>query len=708
MLKIDKLSLTQFSSELKQEVKRCGNVEELLLALYKNFKVFFKCDFTIPYRYFTEDQKLESVTNPKLQIDLNRFSPSLIGTGLKTTHPIVENRVKDSFLYNQVVDNPLKLAISHLGTIPIVRAVDNSPIGIVVCYRKEAPFSRVEFHQMETFTALIKQALRENRKFKVLAQEANSNLNFKLQYLKATERLKSSRQFFFSIIHDIRTPLNAMMGFLQLLLQQEEKGEKQEFIKSALHSGKMIISLINDLLDMAKLEEGKLQIEKVYFTPITLFEATTNLFYFAAKNKGVELIGKFDPKIPFVLFSDNYRLQQILNNLLSNGVKFTPPGGKIYFSLNYQSEGKVQFSVKDTGIGIPKEAQSRLFKPYEQVGAETSKKFGGTGLGLYISHKLVSMLGGELKFISKEGEGTQFFFSIPVGDLEPKELPPSLEKSLYPYRPITIFGRNFPKSWLEQLIYYLERMELPYFLIQSMEELPPEGIESKALFLHRKEREELKKIQKLFPSLKEVVLFAEIGEGEGSGNKIERELDGIKFRLIYEPITPKKVFISLSKLSSVDKVPTGGKSLNSDNTSDNIEKKGKSLRTEIVLIADDDPISRNLMVHLFKSLKVEVIPFPNGKQLYDYFKKILKDNFSNNPNPVKLILLDQNMPEMDGIETIRALRHFTTTPPIYLLSGEEKEELKKRLKGLKVDGIITKPVNLSQLEKIIFKNLTKR
>jgi CheY-like chemotaxis protein len=180
------------------------------------------------------------------------------------------------------------------------------------------------------------------------------------------------------------------------------------------NSSQSLLSIINDILDFSKIESGNLNIEKVDFNVEDEFNTLFELFKAKASQKSINLKLIMDQNMPASLHSDPLRIKQVIANLLSNAIKFTPKGGEVVLKIGYK-KGKLNVSVKDSGIGIPKDKQKDIFNAFSQAESSTTRKYGGTGLGLSISSKLVSMLGGELKLKSREGEGSTFYFSMDVG-----------------------------------------------------------------------------------------------------------------------------------------------------------------------------------------------------------------------------------------------------------------------------------------------------
>ena len=229
------------------------------------------------------------------------------------------------------------------------------------------------------------------------------------------EKIKS--EFLANMSHEIRTPLNAMFGFIQLLKDKELDKEAKKYLNIIERSGKILLTIINDILDFSKLEAGKLHIEMVEFNPKEEIDILYNLFKTDASNKGIEL--KVQEDLKYNIISDPTRLKQVISNLLSNAIKFTEKG-KIYLIAKYDDKNeKLYIEVKDEGIGIEKEKLSNIFQAFTQADSSTTRKYGGTGLGLTISYKLVELLGGELKVESEKNKGSRFYFEIPVKKTTP-------------------------------------------------------------------------------------------------------------------------------------------------------------------------------------------------------------------------------------------------------------------------------------------------
>ena len=235
---------------------------------------------------------------------------------------------------------------------------------------------------------------------------------------KAHQAKKAKEIFLANMSHEIRTPLTGIIGFIDILKRRKLSDNIKEIISIIDNSAETLLTIVNDILDISKIESEGITIHKVKFNPKNSFKNTIELFRAKAEQKNIKYNYNID--ISECIISDEHRLKQVLSNLIGNAIKFTPRNGEIDVNINsYKVENKlkIHFSIKDSGIGIPKEKQEKLFKPFSQIeGIE--KQFGGTGLGLYISSQIVKKLGGELKVKSEENNGSEFYFSIEVEECE--------------------------------------------------------------------------------------------------------------------------------------------------------------------------------------------------------------------------------------------------------------------------------------------------
>lgn len=245
-----------------------------------------------------------------------------------------------------------------------------------------------------------------------------------LQRAQAADRAKSA--FLATISHEIRTPMNGVLGMTELLLQEEQAASIREQLTVIQRSGHLMVALINDVLDFAKIEAGRLSLERTDFSLRHLLEDVERLFRPTAQARGLRFQFELDPSLPEAVQGDPFRLQQVLGNLVSNALKFTERGGvtvRIRRGPATSEPVQVHFEVEDTGIGIAPEALPRLFGAFEQGDGSTTRRFGGTGLGLALSQQLVTLMGGSIQVDSQPGRGSRFSFSLSfsVGEARPRD-----------------------------------------------------------------------------------------------------------------------------------------------------------------------------------------------------------------------------------------------------------------------------------------------
>ncbi len=232
---------------------------------------------------------------------------------------------------------------------------------------------------------------------------------------KAEQALSAKSQFLSIMSHEIRTPMNAVIGLSHLLLEDDPREDQLENLRTLQFSAENLLGLINDILDFNKIDSGKIELEKVPFEPKSILNRIVHSYAYQLREKNLEIHSKIDEELPELIVGDPVRLAQILNNLISNAVKFTDKGFiKVSFCQVLQSERKVKihFEVEDTGIGIPKDKTDSVFEAFTQASTDTTRKYGGTGLGLAIVKKLIHLFGSTISVQSKPGQGTVFWFDI--------------------------------------------------------------------------------------------------------------------------------------------------------------------------------------------------------------------------------------------------------------------------------------------------------
>ncbi len=277
----------------------------------------------------------------------------------------------------------------------------------------------------------IKNMKARNQQLEQQKKELENEVERRTEAAQSANRAKT--EFLAIMSHEIRTPMNAIIGLTYLALDMEQNPRQKEYLQKILTSSKSLLGIMNDLLDISKIESGKMELEQIPFSLDEVLGNVKNIISLKAEEKGLRLCMESDPQIPLVLLGDPLRLGQILINLMSNAVKFTKQGEvslvvKISLWDNEENKIKICFSVQDTGIGMTQEEIGKIFQPFTQVDASITRKYGGTGLGLSIAKAFVEKMGGKIQANSSPGQGTLFTFSIILGYKEEEK-----RTHLHPY-----------------------------------------------------------------------------------------------------------------------------------------------------------------------------------------------------------------------------------------------------------------------------------
>jgi signal transduction histidine kinase/CheY-like chemotaxis protein len=505
---------------------------------------------------------------------------------------------------------------------------------------------------------------------------------------------KAKSEFLSSMSHEIRTPMNAVLGMADLLLETETSIEQRRYLEVMIANGNSLLELINGILDLARIESGRLQIEKSDFDLTELIDNTISTFGVSAHNKGLELIARIVPGVPDRLTGDPLRLRQVLINLIGNAIKFTEQG-QIVLEISRDAESKepgaLRFTVSDTGIGIPAAKLNTIFASFTQADSSTTRQYGGTGLGLAIAKRLVGLMGGRIWVDSQVNEGSRFFFTA-CFELAAQVLPPNshLATSLTGHRVLVVDDNSINRLIMHEMISHCgaevtqaasgeqaltalrqaSHANQPFKIILLDMRMPMmDGLE-----VARRIRQEKLSIEMPVLMLSSEDLKPQLPQLKALG------LD----RYLIKPITRKGVFDAIYRILDdterhrSDALPMRGA----------LEESGGELPIiSRILVADDSPDNRLLIAAYLRREPYQVDFAEHGKDAVEKFTSNLYD----------VVFMDMQMPEMDGLTATRVIREWEKEQgrnrvPIVALSASVLEEDVKRATEAGCDLHVSKPV----------------
>ena len=493
---------------------------------------------------------------------------------------------------------------------------------------------------------------------------------------------RAKGQFLANMSHEIRTPLNGIIGAAELLKERDLPREDRHLVNIINRSGGVLLELINNVLDLSKIEANKLVSEAEPFDLHQFMNTVVDMMSIEAQKKGLRLLRSIDPRLPCRLEGDENHLKQVLVNLVGNAIKFTPEGEVELRCMLVDSEEsgvRVQFSVRDTGIGIPPEKQAKILEPFVQADSSTSRQFGGTGLGTTIARELVELMGGELSLESVPGRGTTFRFTLPMAVVE--EEPGSVQLPIAGRSVLALFERaevareycRHMQEWSLEVLAANDTASAERLLRQAFYDYSPVeaivvGSESAAAVapsLVRWQREGL-----VAENVPLVVVAAESGQPPFG-----------------ERVVDRKMWVE-SEMELFHALHTVGLP---QELEEDIFNEARELATPLnILIADDNATNRLILASMLRNAGHRVTETGNGEE---FLEAIESDDYD-------LAMLDMHMPDMNGLEAYQLYRFAHAGEeiiPFIMITADVTEAARAACEEAGIERILPKPISAVQL-----------
>ena len=534
----------------------------------------------------------------------------------------------------------------------------------------------------------------QDRDARLLAQQENLQkiVTLRTRELKlakeAAEAANSAKSdFLASMSHEIRTPMNGMLVMAELINNSDLPPRLKRYSEVIVRSGQSLLTIINDILDFSKIEAGRLEIEKIPVKPAEAISDVISLFWERAAKACVDLTSYIGPGVPETIEGDPVRISQVLSNLVNNALKFTERGSVVVTARRVKTDSGecvIEFSVADTGIGIPAEKQQKIFEAFSQADQSTTRKFGGTGLGLAISRKLVVAMSGEIGVSSREGKGSRFHFSLPTKIIEPPREVIEARRDMRAV--IAVSGTATPVM----IAKYLEEAGIAAQIVTSQSPIERHINYANIIFAAPEYLKALNTILAGDPQhwVPARICISELGDG--APDRLLR--DGVAEDVLIRPLSRRDIFDQLERIIE-------GRLRGSDAL-----KVVAPQRRDIalfsgarILAADDSPVNREVVREALTRLGVAPTLVADGAEALAAFKAERFD----------LVLMDCSMPVMDGFEATRQIRSLEAgrkpTPIIALTAHVEGADDAWKTAGM--DDYVTKPFTLTQLSSAIARHV---
>ena len=680
--------LSHLLETLIQIIIENASAEHGFLLLEKDKEFFIEASASV-------DKKTIDIMNHTPYSTCDKVVDSIVNYVIRTQESIIIDDLNEDNVFN--VSNSYERDVKSILCAPIM--LQGELKGIIYLENNLLPaiFTDDKIKLLQHLGGQIAISIENALVYGFLEEKVKQRTKeFEVEKEKAQTATKTKSEFLANMSHEIRTPMNGIIGMSHLALQTKLDDKQKNYIQKIDNSAKSLLGIINDILDFSKIEAGKLSIEKVEFNLFKVIDSVVGIIELKAHEKNLEIIVGYDNDINNKFYGDSLRISQILTNLIVNAVKFTN-SGEVGIYVRKVNDNRYRFEVKDTGIGLTKTQQENLFESFSQADGSTTRKYGGTGLGLTISKQLVELMNGKIWVESKENVGSTFIFEIELKSYEKKEK----IYTQFSDKKVLIVDDN--ESWHEVLQNLLSSFDMSVDVAYS-------GYAALDMLQGCTNKYDLILMDWNMPNLNGVETTELINKACISSSdqpptiimvsafrqesivQLAKDV-GINI-FLQKPINPSilndilvGVFLDDVELEYTSKFEE-----------QSLKYDMNSLVGSKILLVEDNKINQEIILGLLESSGIIIDIADNGKEGIEKF----------NASDYELILMDLQMPIMDGYEATKIIREKDLNIPIIALTANAMKEDVERTKEIGMNEHLNKPIDVEKLYETLLKYIFQK